>query len=137
MRRYDESVEVRRGLVAGQEAPEQFVWRDRLWVVRDIVAHWTETGAWWELGRARAVVGSEATEPAGTGAGAGTGTGVATQAPMRDLLAEREVWRVEAARGERWWRERADADAETEGYGVFDLAFDWGGGSWALVSSLD
>ena len=48
MRRYDEVIDVRRGLVSGEEAPTQFLWRDRLWVVRDIIAHWVETGAWWE-----------------------------------------------------------------------------------------
>ncbi|MBA2560591.1 MAG: nucleotidyltransferase [Propionibacteriales bacterium] len=48
MRRYDEAIDVRRGLISGQEAPTQFLWRDRLWVVRDIVSHWIETGAWWE-----------------------------------------------------------------------------------------
>ncbi len=43
-----------------------------------------------------------------------------------DLLAEREMWRVEAGRGRQ-------AQA-----GVFDLAFDWGGGGpWRLVSALD
>jgi len=32
----DEPIEVRRGLVAGMEAPAQFLWRDRLWLVRDV-----------------------------------------------------------------------------------------------------
>jgi hypothetical protein len=34
----DEPIEVRRGLVAGMEAPAQFLWRDRLWLVRDVQA---------------------------------------------------------------------------------------------------
>ena len=29
------------------EAPEQFLWQGRLWRVRDVVAHWVETGPWW------------------------------------------------------------------------------------------
>src|SRR3546814_9682200 len=50
MRRYDDPVEVRRGMV-GQgdrqvEAPEQFLWRGTLWKVREVVAHWVETGPW-------------------------------------------------------------------------------------------
>lgn len=70
MRSYCESIEVRRGLVAGQEAPEQFVWRGTFWVVRDLIAHWIETNAWWEQPDLSA-----------------------------DLLGERELWRVEAMKG--------------------------------------
>ncbi len=43
MRRCDDPVEVRRGLIAGSrgelEGPEQFLWRGRLWKVRDVIAH--------------------------------------------------------------------------------------------------
>jgi hypothetical protein len=95
MRRYDDLIDVRRGIVAGQDAPEQFLWRGRLWVVREIIAHWVRTGAWWE------------------------------QDAVRDLLAESEVWRVEAGRGQ----------ALTAG--VFDLSFDWADGCWRLVCSVD
>jgi hypothetical protein len=27
--------------------PDQFVWRGRLYVVRGVLAHWVEVGAWW------------------------------------------------------------------------------------------
>jgi hypothetical protein len=47
-----------------------------------------------------------------------------------DLLAEREVWRVEASRG------RAVA-TEPDGGGVFDLSFDWNDGTWLLVGCAD
>jgi hypothetical protein len=101
VRRYDDPVEVRKGWVSGPghvgEGPEQFLWRGRLWQVRAVLAHWVETGSWWQSTGARAVIGSE--EP-----------GAEVKA---DLLAEREIWRVEASRG------RAD------GGGVFDLSFDW------------
>jgi hypothetical protein len=70
VRRYDDPVEVRKG---ADEDPEQFLWRDRLWQVREVVAHWVETGAWW----------------------AGRDGGAA--AP--DLLREQEIWRVTAAPG--------------------------------------
>ncbi len=74
MRQYDDLVEVRRGMVPGAagpvEGPEQFLWRGRLWKVRDVVAHWVETGPWWQ-----------STDQAA------------------ELLPEREVWRVEAGRG--------------------------------------
>ena len=47
-----------------------------------------------------------------------------------DLLAERELWRVEASRG------RAVA-TEPDGGGVFDLSFDWNDGTWLLVGCAD
>lgn len=107
MRKYDDPVEVRKGLVGdpGVEGPEQFLWRGRLWKVREVVAHWVETGAWWQ--------GS-------TGPGA-------------DLLAEREMWRVAAGDGAA----AARGDRAGAGAGVFDLAFDWTDGRWQLVGCLD
>ena len=87
MRRYDDPVETRMGQVSGMEGPEQFLWRGRLWKVRAVLAHWVETGPWWQSAGVRAVIGSEdQPEVAGT---------VATLTSP-DLLAEREVWRVEA-----------------------------------------
>lgn len=103
MRQYDDPVEVRRG---DTEDPDQFLWRGRLWKVRAVVAHWVETGPWWQ---------------AATGSGA--------QATSVDLVAERELWRVEAGRG--------SASAAQESYGVFDLSFDWTDGRWQLVGCLD
>ena len=119
MRRYDDPVEVRRG----DESPEQFLWRGRLWKVRAVLAHWVETGPWWQSGGVRAVIGSDdpAESPANSSA----------NSPARaDLLAEREVWRVEASRG------RAVA-TEPDGGGVFDLSFDWNDGTWLLVGCAD
>ena len=117
MRTYDEIVEERRGLVAGQEAPEQFVWRCQLWVVRDVVASWVETGSWWEQPGIADLLGVRA-DPSRLGA---------------DLLAERDVWRVEAWRG----RPRGGPACEPASFGVFDLAFDWAAASWLLVRCLD
>lgn len=107
MRRYDDPVDVRKG----SEAPEQFLWRGRLWKVRDVVAHWVETGSWWQSGEARGVLGVDDTDPA--------------TAPATDLLAERELWRVTAGVG------------ASGSPGVFDLAFDWSDGSWQLVGCVD
>lgn len=132
MRRYGDPVEVRRGLVrAGsgpaqeqgggvgvlEEGPEQFLWRGRLWQVRSVVAHWVETGAWWQSADAVAVIGSD--DPAAVAAEVG-GSGVGG-----DLLSEQEVWRVEARRG------------PVDPGGVFDLAFCWSRGSWQLVACVD
>ena len=115
MRRYDDPVETRMGLVSGVEGPEQFLWRGRLWKVRAVIAHWVETGAWWQSGGARAVIGSDDTgsQEAVTRPGERTG----------DLLGERELWRVEAG--------------DSRGGGVFDLSFDWTDGTWQLVGCVD
>jgi len=132
MRRYDDPVEVRRGMVSGpggrQEGPEQFLWRGRLWKVCDVVAHWVETGAWWQSSGVHGVLGMQGTPEDDEGSlctdtRTGTGTG--------DLVAEREVWRVEAGRG------LAAASGAGVGTGVFDLTFDWADGSWALTRCAD
>jgi len=119
MRRYDDPVETRMGLVSGLEGPEQFLWRGRLWKVRAVIAHWVETGPWWQSGDARAVIGSDEVTPDPDG----------RRSPA-DLLAERELWRVEAGRG-------AAGDGAGDHGGVFDLAFDWSDGRWALVGCAD
>src|SRR6478752_769372 len=102
VRRYDDPVEVRRG---ADEDPEQFLWRGRLWQVRDVVAHWGETGAWWARRTGDPV-------PGGALAPGGPGGSVADA----DLLREREVWRVAAARGRV---AAASAPGHDPGYGVF------------------
>jgi hypothetical protein len=125
MRRYDDPVDVRRGRVAGAgdgsllvEGPEQFLWHGRLWKVSAVVAHWVETGAWWQSADADATRGTET--PDGTDG---------TDGPVSvDLSAEREVWRVEADRG---------MSSVQLGRGVFDLVFDWADGSWRLTRCLD
>ena len=111
MRRYDDPVEVRRGEA---EDPEQFLWRGRLWKVRAVVAHWVETGPWWQ-----GSAGDTASDP----------------------VAERELWRVEAGRGAQLSRavsrQSPPTGDEQETYGVFDLSFDWTDGRWQLVGCLD
>ena len=141
MRRYDDPVEVRRGMVPGpggsQEGPEQFLWRGRLWKVSDVVAHWVETGPWWQSSGVHAVLGAEETGSAGQEPPAGqalpAGRALTAGRARRDLAphdltAEREVWRVEAARGR---------SAVGHGRGVFDLVFDWAQGSWQLARCVD
>ncbi len=115
MRRYDDPVEVRKGWVGDQqsgiEGPEQFLWHGRLWKVREVVAHWVETGPWWTTPGAQAVIGADEIT-------------THSNVLMSDLLDEREFWRVEAGQG------------GTAG-GVFDLAFDWSDGKWQLVGCVD
>ena len=69
MRNYAESVDVQRR----DATPTQFLWRGRLYLVRDVHAHWVEAGGWWRA--------------TGTDAANGTSDG------------EREFWRVEAGAG--------------------------------------
>jgi hypothetical protein len=120
VRRYDDPVEVRKGVVGDSinggeiEAPEQFLWHGRLWKVRDVLAHWVETGPWWQSSGVRAVIGSDEAGSAVPGSGVG----------RVDLLGERELWRVEAGVG-------------PTSSGIFDLCFDWSDGHWQLVGCVD
>ena len=135
MRRYADPVEVRPGLLDGTEGlgaaegPQQFLWRGRLWKVRAVLAHWVETGPWWQSTGARAAVGDDTAGPESSAATPGP-------IPLGDLLSERELWRVEAG------RPRPPAltpDGEVDGgiTGVFDLSFDWADGCWTLVGCTD
>ena len=138
MRRYDDPVDVRRGQVAGAgagagggtsvlvEGPAQFLWRGRLWRVTAVVAHWVETGAWWQSSGVHAVLGADEQEAGGPGS-PGSPVGA-------DLAAEREVWRVEADRGMASVRDDGEG---RPGRGVFDLVFDWAEGAWRLSRCLD
>ncbi len=109
-RRYGDQVEVRRR----DEDPSEFLWRGRLYVVQGVLAHWVETGAWWQ-----AASGSSALALATT---AGSGSNSLA------LAAEREVWRVEASAG------------RVHGIGVYDLCFDWAETAdtgWTLLRTMD
>lgn len=125
MRRYDDTIEVRRGLVNGTEAPEQFLWRGRLWLVHDVLAHWVETGAWWEQGPVRSLLGTDDATGEPDDADAGQ--------VHTDLLGEREVWRVGAASGRAGFR----AGVASGQRGIFDLVLDWGAAEWRLQHSVD
>ncbi len=128
MRRYDDHVEVRRGRVGDIEGPEQFLWRGRLWKVRTVLARWTETGAWWASREVDAVLGTDEETVGGPEGGAGA-LGLRS---VPDLLADRELWRVEAGRGVG---DGAGRDGGTTG--VFELSFDHDDGRWALVGCAD
>ena len=100
MRSYGEVIDVRtvRTALSGDRAstpgaPEQFLWRGRIYLVRDVLAHWVELGAWWVApGRSRRADGSTGTSRA-TDDGAEMPRSVAADVGA----VEREVWRVEAA----------------------------------------
>src|SRR4029453_17326628 len=75
-------------------APAQFLLRGRLHVVRAVLARWAEPGGWrWSgPGRGTAV-------PGAAGAGAGERPAVPFIPSVPVDLADRDVWRVEAAAG--------------------------------------
>jgi hypothetical protein len=76
-------------------------------------------------------VGNPASGPAGNPASGPAGSAAGSPASRADLLAERELWRVEAARG------RLARFVGPHASGVFDLCFDWATGQWTLTHTLD
>ena len=118
MRRYDDPVEVRKG---ADEDPDQFLWRGRLWQVREVVAHWVETGAWWARRPAAAAGRLRADQP-------GIGSGHRPPARARGVAggSSQGKGRCRPARPEH-----------DPGFGVFDLVFSWSEGSWQLVRAMD
>ncbi len=120
MRSYGEVIDVRTAVLGpgGHEdgghggpgydaAPHQFLWRGRIYLVREVLAHWIELGTWWSVRGAQVPTSVRAVAPEAGSA----------PAPARSVAAdvgavEREVWRVEAAAG------RSDHP------GVFDLVHD-------------
>ncbi len=90
MRLYADPVEVRPAPGDETGAPAAFLWRGRLYVVRDVLGHWCERRSWWSSAAARLVHGEGAGAPEGEPA-------VTTH--VSDLAEEREVWRVAASPG--------------------------------------
>lgn len=114
VRRFDDPVAVR-----GDGPPREFLWRGRLYVVRAVLSHWFERGAWWEGAAGRAVHGED-------------GGSSCLDAVEGLRGGEREVWRVEASAG------------RAAGAGVYDLcavapgpAGPAGEASWRLLRLAD
>ncbi|HEY7717278.1 MAG TPA: DUF6504 family protein [Pedococcus sp.] len=119
VRRYEEAIEVRSagalgstdrgaGAAGDADAPAAFLWRGRLYVVREVLEHWQERRPWWRdaLDEAPAA-GSD---------------------PVPDLLdgaRERRVWRVTASAG------------RMAGTGVYDLGADHSPRGWRLLRVAD
>jgi hypothetical protein len=100
MRRYTDPVEVRSTSPEGTSAPSAFLWRGRLYVVRDVLGHWLERRSWWSSPAARMVHGEGVPDVEGALALDAPLPGAAA-GPVRvaDLAQEGEVWRVSASRG--------------------------------------
>ena len=129
VRRYEEPIEVRAGVgavgegvdLAPNPTPSAFLWRGRLYIVRDVIGHWRERRAWWR----------EALDPEEEDSDTRREM---SAAQGLDCL-EQEVWRVEASPG------------RLAGTGVYDLGMndlgmnDLGRGrptrSWRLLRVAD
>ncbi len=121
MRTYDEPI-----CVLFSDRPQQFIWRNRLLLVKEVQGRWSRSTAWWESPRVSAARGDTATPSSLTGATATSATsmGAATDATAEtDLLEEMEVWRVEAGNGMQ--------------RGVYELARSVGRDDWVLQAVCD
>ena len=100
MRRYTDPVEVRSTSPEGTGAPSAFLWRGRVYVVRDVLGHWCERRSWWSSPAARRVHGEGVPVVDGTLALDDPFPGpAAASVRVADLAQEREVWRVSASPG--------------------------------------
>ena len=113
-RRYEDTVEVRQR-ADGALDPTAFLWRERLYVIREVLGHWHESTAWWEQGAARVLHGEGV--PAARGADGA--------APSRALAGDREVWRVAASAG------------RLAGTGTYDLGRAAPDDGWRLLRVVD
>jgi hypothetical protein len=102
---------------ASGPVPDQFRWRGQRYVVREVLARWTESGAWWKGASMSAVV---------------TGEEIATT-PMSTTLTVDD-------RATSWWRVEADSGrlaALCAGRGVDDLCFTESSATWSLKRVMD
>ena len=107
VRRYEELIEVRGGVGAvdlpggidrvPDPTPSAFLWRGRLYIVREVIGHWRERRAWW-----RAALDPDEDD-------SDTPGGMPAAHGLDSLGLEQEVWRVEASPG------------RLAGTGVYDL----------------
>ena len=135
-RLHTDAVEVQRR----DDVPEQFLWRGRLYVVREVLDRWTESGGWWRTAAVQSL-------SAGDAAGA-TGPLATAPLPPSPKWAQR-AWGepapdVDASVGpagiddgeQDWFRVEAGAGRAAD-TGVYDLCFSWSTGRWALARVLD
>ena len=138
-RLHTDAVEV----VRRDDEPAQFLWRGRLYVVREVLARWTESGAWWRSAAMQAVAAGDGLDDADPLAPFQT-----APIPSSPKWAQRawgepapDVGAVVAPAsiddGEQdWFRVEAGA-GRAAGTGVYDLCFDWSTGGWSLARVLD
>ena len=114
-RLHADPVEVQREDTGSGHDPAQFLWRGRLYLVREVLARWTQSGSWWRGTHVHDLVSGTAT------------TASATETAVDD-------------REQQWWRVEADSGRLAElsgGPGVYDLCFEESSCSWSLKRVLD
>ena len=149
-RLYADPVEVQRHDTGLGPDPARFLWRGRLYVVREVLARWTESGGWWRAPAFRAMTAGDdaprAALPALETAPVPSSPKWAQRAwgePAPDVGAsvgpagvddgERDWWRVEAWSG----RHQAELLGATAGAGVYDLCLEGASGRWSLARVVD
>ena len=114
-RLHADPVDVRIRAAESGPVPDQFRWHGRLYLVREVLARWTESGSWWRGTAVRALT-----------------TGVdASQEQTSVAVDDRET---------QWWRVEADSGrlaALSGGSGVYDLCFEESTSSWSLKRVMD
>lgn len=118
-RRLADPVEVRTTAAPAGPVPDQFLWNGRLYVVREVLARWTESGSWWRGTAVRALLAGNAT------------TTEPPVKPGRAGIDDRET---------QWWRVEADSGrlaVMSAGTGVYDLCFEESTTSWSLKRVMD
>jgi hypothetical protein len=129
-RHYNEFAQVERGWLetstGGTEGPTHILWRNRLYRVRDVLARWVETGAWWRSSTIRSLHdGAIPPTSAISTTGADERAGSVTVVDTGWDAGEREVWRLEAQAG------------RSAPVIVFDLALDSATGQWQVLRTHD
>ena len=114
-RLHTDQVEVHRR----DDEPDQFLWKGRLYVVREVLARWTEAGGWWRGSSLRALTAGDHAPEHSVHTGIHTG--------IDD--GERDWWRVEAGSGR--------PSGSSAGTGVYDLCLNSARGTWSLARVLD
>jgi hypothetical protein len=114
-RLHADPVEVSTRAAAAGPVPDEFLWHGRRYVVREVLARWTESGSWWTGVAIRALT---------------TGSG-STSGPLAPRIDDCES---------HWWRVEADAGrlaAISGGAGVYDLCFEVATSRWSLKRVMD
>ncbi|MBC7372855.1 MAG: hypothetical protein H7323_02540 [Frankiales bacterium] len=120
-----DAVEVQRH----DDDPAQFLWRGRLYKVREVLSRWTESGGWWRGAGVLAL-------------SAGDGQATDPLAPLQTAQIPVSALAASVDDGEQdWFRVEAGCPPFTgpgsAGTGVFDLCFSWSSGGWTLARVLD
>lgn len=132
------------------DVPAQFLWRGRIYLVREVLSRWTESGGWWHGAGVLALSAGDAS---------GDGSSVDPLAPLETAPIPSSPKWAQRAWGEPapdvgavvgpasvddgeqdWFRVEAGTPARgpsSAGTGVYDLCFSWSTGRWSLARVLD